>query len=66
MKTKHSAGWIVRIRVFSLCLALVTIAGIEFGVSESLAARIGQTTARQNEGPQAPNVDISDLFAAAR
>jgi len=65
MKTKHSAGWIVRIRVFSLCLALVTIAGIEFGVSETLAARIGQTTARQTDSPQAPNVCLSDLLATA-
>ena len=49
-----------------LCLAIVTIAGIEFGVSEFLAARIGQTTTRQTDSPAAPNLSISDLMAAAR
>ena len=48
-----------------LCMALSAIAGLEFYLGVSMAARIGQTTARQNEGSQAPNVDISDLFAAA-
>jgi hypothetical protein len=66
MKTNRSARWIVRIRVLLVCLALVTIAGIEFGVSQSLANRIGQVSVRQTDSPQVPNVSISDLMAAAR
>ena len=49
-----------------VCVALAAIVGLEFYLGVSLAGRIGQTNALQNEGPQAPNVDISDLFAAAR
>jgi hypothetical protein len=66
MKTNSSAGYLVRIRVITVCAALAAIVGLEFSVSESLAARIGQTTARQTDGPQAPSVGISDLIAAAR
>ena len=66
MKTNPSARYLVKIRVIMVCVALAAIVGLEFYMGTSLAARIGQTTARQNEGPQAPNVDISDLFAAAR
>ncbi len=49
-----------------VCVAIAAIAATEFVVSQSLAARIGQTTARQTEGPQALNVNISDLMGAAR
>jgi hypothetical protein len=66
MKTNRSARWIVRIRVLLVCLALVTIAGIEFGVSQSLAHRIGQVSVRQTDSPQVPSVSISDLMVAAR
>ena len=66
MKTKQSAVWIIRTRVVLLCLALVTIAGLEFGVSEYLATRIGQTSTRQTDSPVAPSAGISDLMAAAR
>ena len=65
MKTNRSARWIARIRTLSLCLALMAAGGIEFGVSESLAARIGQTTAHRTDNPQALNVCLSDLMAAA-
>jgi len=66
MKTNSWVRFIVRIRVIVVCAALAAIVGLEFSVSESLAARIGQTTARQTDSPAAPNVSISDLMAAAR
>ena len=49
-----------------VCAALAAIVGLEFSLGESLAARIGQTTARQTDSPAAPSVSISDLMAAAR
>jgi len=66
MKTNSSARYIVRIRVILVCAALATLVGLELSLSQSLAARIGQTTSRQTDGPQVPNVSISDLMAAAR
>ena len=66
MKTNSRVRFIVRIRVIMVCAALATLVGLEFSVSESLAARIGQTTSRQTDSPAAPNVSISDLMAAAR
>ena len=66
MKTNASARYLVRIRVIMICAALAALVGFEFSVSESLAARIGQTTSRQTDSPAAPNVSISDLMAAAR
>jgi hypothetical protein len=48
------------------CLALVALAGIAFTMGESLAARFGQATVYQTEGPQAPNIDLGVLMAAAR
>jgi len=66
MKTNSWVRFIVRIRVIIACVVLVAIVGLEFSLSQFLAARIGQTTARQTDGPQAPNVSLSDLMAAAR
>ena len=66
MKTYASARYLVRIRVIMMCAALAAIVGLEFSVSESLAARIGQTTSRQTDSPAAPNASISDLMAVAR
>jgi hypothetical protein len=66
MKTNASARYLVRIRVIMACAALVALVGLEFSVSESLATQIGQTTARQTDGPVAPSVSISDLMATAR
>jgi hypothetical protein len=37
--------------------------GLAFCFGESLAVRFGQTTARQTEGAQAPNVNLGDLMA---
>jgi hypothetical protein len=66
MKTNPSARWFVRIRGIVICLALVGMVGVALSLGESLAARVGQTTARQTDSPAAPNVSISDLMAAAR
>ena len=49
-----------------VCAALAAIVGLELSVNESLAARIGQTTSHQTDGPQASSVGIADMMAAAR
>ena len=66
MKTNRSARRIVRIRGIVMCLALVGMVGISFWSGASLAARVGQATARQIDSPATLNVSISDLMAAAR
>ena len=66
MKTNPFARHLVNIRGTLVCLALAAILGFEFYVGESLAARIGQTTACQSDSPQPPSVSISDLMVAAR
>ena len=66
MKTNSWVRFTVRIRVVIFCAALAAIVGLELSVSESLAARIGQITARQTDSPQAPSVGIADMMAAAR
>jgi hypothetical protein len=66
MKTNPSARYLVQIRLITLVILIAAIAAIEVGFGESMAARIGQTTALQNQDPQAPNVDISDFMASAR
>ena len=53
-------------RVIMVCAALAAIVGLELSLSQSLAARFGQYTARQTDSPQAPSVSIADLMAAAR
>jgi hypothetical protein len=65
MKTNPSARYLVRIWTFIICLIIAAVAGVEFWAGESLAARIGQTTAVQTDSPTFPNVNISDLMAAA-
>jgi hypothetical protein len=66
MKTNAFGRYLLKIRVIMVCAALAALIGLEFSVSESLAARIGQITAGQTANPAAPNVCISDLMAAAR
>jgi len=67
MKTNSSARYLVRIRVIMVWAALAAVVGLEFYLSESLAARMGHnTTAPQTDGPQAPSVDIAEMMAAAR
>ena len=64
MKTNPSARWIVRIRITLLCLVLVSVVAAELVLGQSVAARVSQLTATQNEGFRAPDVDISNLMAA--
>jgi hypothetical protein len=66
MKTNRSARWIAKIRISFLCLAIMTVAGIECQVGHSLASRFGQVSAGQDAYGQLPAANISDLFAAAR
>jgi hypothetical protein len=66
MKTNASARYLVRIRVIMVWAALAAVVGLELLLGESLASRIGHTSAHQIDGPAAPNVSISDLMAAAR
>ena len=65
MKTNTAARNLVRIRVIMVCAALAAIVGLDLFLVESLASRIGHTTAPQTDSPAAPNVSISDLMAAA-
>jgi len=53
------------IRIVALCLALVTIAGIEFGVGQSLANRIGQLSV-QTDALQVSTLNVADFIVAAR
>jgi hypothetical protein len=66
MKTSPAARRLVRFRVILIALAIVAIMGIEFWEGESLASRVGQTTAVQTDSPVALNVNISDMIAVAR
>ena len=66
MKTNRSARKIRNLRNTMFCLALVALAGIAFTIGESLAARFGQATVYQPQGPQAPNVDLAVLMASLR
>ncbi len=66
MKTNASAQSLVRIRVIMVCGILAAIVGLDLFLGASLAARIGQTTGCQTDGPVAPNVSLSDLMAAVR
>ena len=62
MKINPSARRIVKIRVMLLGLVIVAIAVLEFRLGESMAPRIGQTTAT---GTEVPSVDISYLMVVA-
>jgi hypothetical protein len=64
MKANRSARWIVRIRGIAIRLALAGMVGVALFLGETLAARVGQTTASQIQGPQAPNGSLADLVAA--
>ena len=66
MKTSSSARKVVKIRRFALCLVFVASVGFAFGLGETVATRVGQSTARQTESPQAPSVSLGELLAATR
>ena len=65
MKTNRSARWMASIRIVALALALLTIAGIEFGVGQSLANRIGQLSV-QTDSQQVSTLNVADFIVAAR
>ena len=65
MKTNRFARRIRKIRFSLFCLAVVGMAGVGFSLGESLTVRFGPTTALRSQGPQAPNVSLADLMAAA-
>ena len=66
MKTNRSARRVRKLQITLLCLAIAGLAGLEFTVGESLAARFGQVSVRQTEGPQVPNVSLADVMGALR
>ena len=66
MKTNASARYLAKIRVIMVCAALAALVGLEYSVSESLAARFGQYTAAPTQAPQAPSLSLGDMMAAAR
>ena len=63
MKTNAIARSILRIRAIVLCLALVGLAVVEFGLGQSLAARYGQYNAGQTQAPPAPSLSIGEFMA---
>jgi len=66
MKTNPSARRLVRIRLILTFLAIVSVAGVEFAVGQSLATRIGQATAHQTGQTQSSNLTLGDLMAVPR
>jgi hypothetical protein len=65
MKPKSSVRWLARLRVLAVCLLIALVAGIELGLGESMATRVGQTSAGRTDALRVPSVDISDLIVAA-
>ena len=66
MKTNPAARMILKIRFVALCVAIAGMAGLGFTLGQSPVARLGQTTALQCQGPQAPHMSLGDLMAMAR
>jgi hypothetical protein len=66
MKTNPVARFLVRVRAIMVCVAIAAIAGLEWQVGASVAARINQTATCRTEGPQVPNVNLSELMTFAR
>jgi hypothetical protein len=48
------------------CLAIVSLAGLEFSVGESLVGRFAQGTTCRSDIPQGPSVGLSDLMDSIR
>ena len=66
MKTNRSARKVRKLRNIMACLAIAALAVGAFTVGQSLAARYGQTSVCQTQGPQAPNIDLGVLLASMR
>lgn len=65
MKTNSFARGTLRIRAIVLCLALVGLVVVEFGLGESLVVRYGYFNAVQSQAQQAPSLSLGDLMSAA-
>ena len=65
MKTNRIARSILKIRLIVISLAIVGLAVAEVGLGGSIAARFGQYTAPQTQGPQVPSLSVGDFMAAA-
>jgi hypothetical protein len=65
MKSTAYARRRIKLRFLVLCLVIELLAVIDFVLFESVASRIGQSTATV-EVPQAPAITMSDLMAAGR
>ena len=66
MKTNPAARTLVKIRFLLLCASLAAIVGLEFYFGAAFAARIGQTTVIQTDGPAAPIMNLGDVMSAVR
>jgi len=66
MKTNPAARSLVKIRCLLLCASLAAIVGLEFYFGAAFAARIGQTTVIQTDGPAAPSMNLGDVMSAVR
>ena len=66
MKTNRAARLILKTRFVVFCVAIAGMAGLGFTLGQSPVARLGQTTALQCQGQQAPSMSLGDLLAAAR
>ena len=66
MKTNPALRSLVKLRVILGCAALAAIVGLELYFGAAFAARIGQTTTLQTDGPPVPNMDLGDLMSAGR
>jgi hypothetical protein len=66
MKTIRAARVIVRMRIILVCLALAAVAGLEYRVSQPLAARMTQIATLHTTGPQASPMNLADVMAASR
>jgi hypothetical protein len=65
MKTNSFARGMLRIRTIALSLAIAGLVVVEVALGQFLAAQLGQYTSAQTQTPQAPNLSLGDLMAAA-
>ena len=66
MKTNPVARRLVRIRLALTCLAIASVAAVEFGAGRVLATRIGQASSGYTHAAPAPNQTLDDLMLATR
>jgi hypothetical protein len=66
MKINSSAHRFLSVRVIVICLALVGMVGITFGLSESLAARYGQGAVPQSNVPAVAPMSLNEMMFSMR